>query len=288
VEFVLVAIVLLIAVAVVGGVVVSMAREGGEALASPLLDRLRAAARAAAPPRSVAESMTGPGLAAGGSEPPPAAAAAAALRLLGDDFHAAARVHDSALSRLEDRLERGLEGLRRDLDGDRDRLGAGLARLQAGLDGPRAEPAATRERRAETVAELYARLARLEAAIAAATNPVLLPGEPYAPPAELPPEALAWEHWKDVGERAFAFAEHFNANRLRLDPPLATEIAAFLARLRGALTGEVYPNLRPAPAPEELRTLRAALDRLAADLPDLRHRLDEAYRVEVGTGDRPA
>ena len=36
------------------------------------------------------------------------------------------------------------------------------------------------------------------------TNPILLPGEPYAPPAEFLPEALIWENWNEVGERAFS------------------------------------------------------------------------------------
>ena len=122
-------------------------------------------------------------------------------------------------------------------------------------------------------AELYVRLARLEAAVAAVTNPILLPGEPYAPPAEFLADALAWENWKDVGERAFAFADHVNTQQLYLTEPTRQEVVAFVRALRGLLTRSVYPNLRPDPSPAELQALRAALDQLAAELPRVRARL---------------
>ena len=168
------------------------------------------------------------------------------------------------------------------------RQSAALDRLRADLPGllGAAEARATADRRAaralDALAELYARLARLEAAVAAVTNPILLPGEPYAPPVELLPEALAWESWKDVGERAFAFADHFNAHRLSLPEPLGSEVATFIADLRGVLTRSIYPNLRPHPAAAELHTLRAALDRLAQDLPTIRGRLERAFRAPAG------
>lgn len=134
------------------------------------------------------------------------------------------------------------------------------------------------ERRAEVTGELYARLARLEAAVAAVTNPILLPGEPYAPPIEFLAEALVWENWKDVGERAFAFADYFNAQRLQLADPVADAIGAFVTTLRGLLTRSVYPNLRPKPTPQELQTLRAALDQFASELPRVRAGLTDQYR----------
>jgi hypothetical protein len=172
----------------------------------------------------------------------------------------------------EGRREAGLERLRADLGG----------RIAARAAAPGADRLA--ERRAEAIAELYARLARLEAALAAVTNPILLPGEPYAPPAELPADALVWENWKDVGERVFAFAEQFNAQRLVLPDPLAGEVAAFVATLREALTRSIYPNLRAHPSAEQRQTLRAALERLAAELPALRTRLGEGYRALAEPG----
>lgn len=135
------------------------------------------------------------------------------------------------------------------------------------------------ERASDVLAELYARLARLEAALAAVTHPMLLPGEPYRPPPELLPESLVWDNWKDVGERSFALADHFNAHRLTLPASLAGEIATFITTLRGELTGAIYPNLQPDPSAAERHTLQEALGHLATDLPRVRDRLETAYRT---------
>lgn len=135
------------------------------------------------------------------------------------------------------------------------------------------------EREIDALAELYTRLARLQAALAAVTQPMLLPGEPYHPAAELLPESLVWENWKDVGERAFALADHFNAHRLVLPAPLAAELAAFITTLRGELTGAIYPNLRPDASTGQRQTLQGALSHLATDLPIVRERLELAYRA---------
>jgi len=217
------------------------------------------------------------------------------------------------LARLAERLEgqgavlaERLEALARDVgsarEEERQRQAAVDARQEAALERLRAEVAAglaardaalaarderlTRlrlgERRAEAAAELYGRLARLEAAVAAVTNPILLPGEPYAPPAEFLPDALAWENWKDVGERAFAFADQFNTQRLLLGAPARDEVAAFVTELRGVLTSSVYPNLRPDAGDAQLAALRSALDRLAARLPQVRERLAGEYRAAAG------
>ncbi len=296
-EFVLVVIVLLIALAVLGGVAISMARAGEGTPPLPKLDRLRAALPVRLDPAgSPAQAAPAGGVTggAGGTR-----AVEVELRGLREDHRAAAQGLEAAVARLETRVEQAqrragaefesalmgaLDGLRRDLEATRTRHDAALERLHGELHGALSRPmsdaglAPQRERRAEATAELYGRLARFEAAIAAVTNPVLLPGEPYTPPAELLPEALAWEHWKDVGERAFAFAEYFNAHRIDLAAPAARDAAAFLTALRELLTHDLYPNLRPNPSPEQLQTVRTALERLAQDLPVLRGRLEADYR----------
>ncbi|MBA3415590.1 MAG: hypothetical protein H0U10_10240, partial [Chloroflexia bacterium] len=106
----------------------------------------------------------------------------------------------------------------------------------------------------------------------------LLPGEAYAPPVEFLPEALAWENWKDVGERAFSLADAFSAQRLCLSDLARQELAAFITTLRGALTRAVYPNLVPDPTPEQLDALRSALGSLAAELPRVRRTLEAEFR----------
>ena len=221
---------------------------------------------------------------------------------------APAAVSAERLARLERRVDEQVDRLVRRLD-DLDRTtateraaaealqAAAFERLRADLiaslaarDAAAAERAAQlprperTDRRAEVTAELYGRLARLEAAVAAVTNPILLPGEPYAPPTEFLGEALVWENWKDVGERAFAFADYFNAQRLQLAEPVCAEVAAFVTALRGLLTRSIYPNLRQDAAPAQLQALRAALDRLAAELPRLRGRLEAEFRAQAGEG----
>ena len=98
---------------------------------------------------------------------------------------------------------------------------------------------AGRDRRAEIISELYARLARLETALSAVTNPVLLPGEPYSPPAEFLTEALIWENWNEVGERAFALADAYSAQRVYLTEQTREELGAFVTALRVTLTRSI-------------------------------------------------
>jgi len=217
---------------------------------------------------------------------------------------------DERLAHLEARLERQVEQVSQHLaDLKRDTLGRDEmmatrqrevdARQEAALDRLRADLLAAnsdrelrlagmrqRERRLEAMGELYARLARLEAAVAAVTNPILLPGEPYAPPAEFLPETLVWDNWKDVGERAFAFADAFNAERISLDPAADAELAAFVVTLRGLLTQSIYPNLRPNPAPAQAEKLRSALTTFASELPQARAGLARAYRADVAQTQR--
>jgi hypothetical protein len=142
--------------------------------------------------------------------------------------------------------------------------------------------------RANVTAELYALLAQLEAAVAAVTNPVLLPGEPYAPPADLLPETLVWENWKEVGERAFAFADLYNDRRLYLSEATRAESGAFVAELRLLLTESIYPNLRPNVGPTQRDRLHEALVTLAARFPEVRAWLERDFRsVAEAQGDNP-
>lgn len=143
------------------------------------------------------------------------------------------------------------------------------------------------ERRAEVLTELYGRLARVEAALAALTNPILLPGEPYAVPEGFLPEALKWENWKEVGDSAFALGGYFNQHRLQLDAATSAAVAACITTLRTALTQSVYPNLQANPTPEQAETLRAGLEQIAAALPATRGCLEACYRELAGTWAQP-
>ena len=138
----------------------------------------------------------------------------------------------------------------------------------------------TATKRPEVTAELYARLARLEAALAAVTNPILLPGEPYAPPGEFLPEALVWENWNEVGERAFSLADAYSAQRLHLSDETRGEVDLFVTTLRTLLTRSVYPNLQPEPDATQQAALRVALEEIAAELLKVRQKLEWEYRED--------
>jgi len=252
---------------------------------------------------------------------PPAIAArpdlAEAVTRLRDAFDAdtkalrgALTTGDERLAHLEARLERQVEMVRQHLaelkqetlardEAMATRQQAIDTRQEAALDRLRADLLAAnserelrlagmrqRERRLEAMADLYARLARLEAAVAAVTNPILLPGEPYAPPAEFLPDSLVWDNWKDVGDRAFAFADAFNAERISLDPSVDEALATFVVTLRGTLTQSIYPNLRANPSPSQTEALRAALTTLASDLPQARAGLTHAFRDDLAQSQR--
>jgi hypothetical protein len=133
-------------------------------------------------------------------------------------------------------------------------------------------------RRPDVCADLYARLARLEAALAAVTNPILLPGETYSPPVEFLPEALVWENWNEVGERAFSLADAYSAQRLYLSEETRGEIELFVTTLRTLLTRSVYPNLQPEPDAAQQTALRSALAEIAGEFPKVRQLLEREYR----------
>lgn len=133
------------------------------------------------------------------------------------------------------------------------------------------------DRRADVSGELYARLARFESALAAVTNPILLPGEPYAPPAEFLAETLIWENWNEVGERAYALADCYSAQRLHLSEAARSEVGTFVTAMRVLLTRSIYPNLDDEPDSAQRAALREALESIATELPVVRAVLDREY-----------
>ncbi|MBA2520016.1 MAG: hypothetical protein H0V24_10145 [Chloroflexia bacterium] len=187
------------------------------------------------------------------------------------------------------RQEATSERLRADLMArltDAERARSDLTRQLGERERQAAASQLTGERVAVT-AELYALLARLEGAFAAVTNPILLPGEPYAPPAEFLPESLVWENWKEVGERTFAFADLYSARRLYLNEATRDEVGAFVVELRGLLTASIYPSLRPNAGPAQRETLRQALETLALRFAAVRLALEGDFRAIAEPNERP-
>lgn len=137
------------------------------------------------------------------------------------------------------------------------------------------------ERRGEALSALYSSLARVESSLAAVVNPMLLPGESLTLPTELPQEAYAWSNWGDVGERAYAFGNVFNENRLVLERSTADAIANFIATLRTGLTGSIYPAVRGSkPGADQIVQMRSGLGAIIAALPEIREQIENAYRDE--------
>lgn len=184
-------------------------------------------------------------------------------------------------SELASRQEAAGERLRADVAQQRsefERFRADLARQFGDREQQLAASRYAGER-ADVTAELYGLLARLEAAFAAVTNPVLLPGEPYAPPDEFPPESLVWENWKEVGERTFAFADLYSARRLYLHESARDEVGAFVVELRGLLTESIYPCLRQNAGDSQRQQLRQALETLAIRFAAVRTTLEGDFRA---------
>ncbi len=217
-----------------------------------------------------------------------------AIRRLREELHGELRgalgrtgALDARLVRLEDDLrtrQTRLDEQSRvlaDLMAAGERQGQDLGALRQEVEGlRRALPALGPfgQRRGEALTELYALLAGVEAALGSVINPVLLPGEPLHVPDELFPETLAWESWKDVGDRAYAFGDAFSQNRIVLDSETAAAIEHFVSTLRQALTGAVYPSVKDDyPTPQQLAGIRAALQEIIAALPSVRERLETSY-----------
>ncbi len=153
-----------------------------------------------------------------------------------------------------------------------------LDQLRYEVEGVRRGATAAGARRDEAYAELYTHLAQIEASLATAINPMLLPGEPLQVPEEFAPESLEAESWDDVGEHAFAFGMTFNQTRLVLDPALAVDIERFLATLRQGLTGKVYPTVRRTePTRTQLALMRSSLEGIVEALVPVRRRIEAAW-----------
>jgi hypothetical protein len=162
-----------------------------------------------------------------------------------------------------------------------------LERIRADLNAASSRMAADRqpgrERRLDVSAELYARLARLEASLSAVTNPVLLPGEPYEAPSELVTESLIWENWNEVGELVFALADAYSAQRVHLSEQAREDIGGFVTALRVLLTRSIYPNLHTDLEPAQQAELQGYLAQAAVELSSLRAALDREYQSALGT-----
>jgi len=157
-----------------------------------------------------------------------------------------------------------------------------IERLRVTIDSVKQRAGSWGERRGQALADLYGSLARVESALAAVVNPMLLPGEPLSLPPELPAEAMTWNSWGDVGERAFAFGNVFNENRLMVDAATGDQIETFIATLRQGLTGSVYPTVRLArPNADQLAQMRSGLDAIVAGLPVVRRAIEDAYRDDA-------
>ena len=190
------------------------------------------------------------------------------------DRHAAEISQELRRARSDRAHQAETEDARRDAAMERLRADLLAALTRAAGDGG----SRSGSRRPDVSADLYARLARLEAALAAVTNPILLPGEAYAPPAEFLPEALIWENWNEVGERAFSLAEAYSSQRLHLSEETRDDIELFVTTLRTLLTRSVYPNLQLEPDAAQQAALRSALEEIAGEIPKARQKLEREYR----------
>ncbi len=184
--------------------------------------------------------------------------------------------HEAAIASL---LRQGMTDLAHRAAADDARSDAAVERLRADVLAALAARRADtdRTRRKDVCAELYVTLARFETALSAVSNPVLLPGEPYAIPDELPASALVWENWNDVGERVFVLADTFNAQRLHLSQQTRGDLGLFLTKLRTQLTGTIYPNLQSNVGSSQHLALRKALKEIAEGLREARETLEREY-----------
>lgn len=217
-----------------------------------------------------------------------------ALRELKEELHGELR-HATGLTREFDarlvRMESALteaqkvpDEVDRALRDQDDRRQREVDRLEQELATIRLTMGAYGERRGEALADFYGHLARVEVAMAAVVNPMLLPGESLTLPPEMLQETLVWNNWSDVGERAFAFGNVFNQNRFVLEPETADRVEAFIVTLRQVLTRDVYPAVRGGnPSAAQIAQMRAGLESIVRDLPTMRRLLENAYRLTSGS-----
>lgn len=163
-----------------------------------------------------------------------------------------------------------------------------LSQVQAALQAARVADSPYGQRRAEALADLYAALAQMDASLAAVINPLLLPGESLRVPDELFDDTLDWANWNDVGERAYAFGDVFNRARIMLDPELASQIESFLSTVRQALTGTVSPVVQnPSRTSGQIVQMKAGLTTIVEELPPLRRQIEAHYRASSATPGKP-
>jgi hypothetical protein len=215
--------------------------------------------------------------------PSSADALAARLDRFEERLDQIARAVDRHAAEIDQELRRARSDRAHQAETEDARRDAAMERLRADLLAGLTRAAGDRgtrpgSRRPDVSADLYARLARLEAALAAVTNPILLPGEAYAPPAEFLPEALIWENWNEVGERAFSLAEAYSSQRLHLSEETRADIERFVTTLRTLLTRSVYPNLQLEPDAPQQAALRSALEEIAREIPKARQKLEREYQ----------
>lgn len=200
------------------------------------------------------------------------------------EIRAGERVAQRERDRLLEQLRRSGEQLDARVDALRDQE---MATLQAGATMPQLAAVAGEDaggltaRRADVLGELYDRLARVEFSIVSLTNPVLLPGESFRVPADLPPELLRWDNWREVGETAFALGEYFNQHRINLDQTTSRAVEACIATIRTTLTQELYPSLSEQLDSDQERKVRESLATLTI-IPRLRRYLEAQYRTLTG------
>jgi hypothetical protein len=176
-------------------------------------------------------------------------------------------------------LEQALRDVRDQHTAELSRLREVIAAAIATLAAQRPPSEGPVSRRTEALVELYRHLTKFETTFVSVANPVLLPGEPFTLPAELPAESLRWEAWKEVGNAAFVFADAFALHRLDLDDTVCRELTSFLTDIRQILTRSIYPYLQTAATnPEARQQLRRSLEQLAAEIPRARESLERAYR----------
>ncbi|MEJ7761605.1 MAG: hypothetical protein WKF80_02300 [Thermomicrobiales bacterium] len=131
--------------------------------------------------------------------------------------------------------------------------------------------------RETALVEIDRQAAQIETSIVALTNPILLPGEPFAVPDDFAPDALRWDNWKDVGESAFALGELFTLRRIHLSPHTAASVTRCVSLLRTTLTGAIYPNLDPLPSVAQRQMLFEGLTTVGDALASMRQELAAEY-----------
>lgn len=216
------------------------------------------------------------------------------LGRLREQVRASSDEHETRIVRLreryteaDERTVRAVDQTLRDLQSHhdselgrlREAIGAAIATIAARQSA--GDDDRTSALRTSALSELYTRLTKLETAFASIANPVLLPGEPFSLPEELPAPVFRWEQWKDIGDSTFSFAEEFARQRVHLDDQTCREMTAFVGSARLVLTRSIYPNLQnggTSSNDDAKEVLRTAIQQLGDDIASSRENLERAYR----------